>query len=141
MGTTKKCKWFELHELLPPEVCRGEEGWKLIDDKLKETIDCLREEIIQAPLICNTWHMGGSRKWSGYRTKDCPVGAARSQHKSGRAVDLLCYKYTAEQMRQMILDKQDMLPYPIRMEDGVNWLHVDVKPRDYKGDKVYLFSA
>ena len=48
---------------------------------------------------------------------------------------------TAEQMRQMILASQYDLPHYIRMEDGVSWLHVDTKPRDYKGDKVYLFSA
>lgn len=144
MGTTKKCKWFKLYELLPPEIYDEsieDELWCLIDDNLKETIDYIREHIVKAPLVCNTWHSGGDRVASGYRDKNSPVGAKYSQHKEGRAADLICSKYTAEQMRQMILSSQYDLPHYIRMEDGVNWLHVDTKPRDYKGDKVYLFSA
>ena len=144
MGTTKKCKWFEIKELIPPDIYDKsieEELWCLIDDNLKEVLDFIREYIVKAPLTCNNWHIGGERVASGYRDQNCPVGAKHSQHKEGRAADLICSKYTAEQMRQMILDKQDMLPYPVRIEDGVNWLHVDTKPRDYKGDKVYLFSA
>ena len=144
MGTTKKCKWFEIKELIPPDIYDKsieEELWCLIDDNLKEVLDFIRDYIVKAPLTCNNWHIGGERVASGYRDQNCPVGAKHSQHKEGRAADLICSKYTAEQMRQMILDKQDMLPYPVRIEDGVNWLHVDTKPRDYKGDKVYLFSA
>lgn len=141
MGTDKRCKWFDLRELLPPEIYRGEGQWPLIDDRLKAVIDCIREEIVKAPMICNTWHMGGNRKWSGYRPQDCPVGAAKSQHKEGKAVDLLCYKYTAEQMRQMIEENADRLPYPIRIERDVTWLHIDVKDMDYKGKKIYFFSA
>lgn len=142
MKEIKKCKWFELHELLPPEVYRGkDDGWELIDDRLKEVIDVLRGEIIKAPLICNTWWMNGNRKWSGYRTANCPVGTAKSQHKLGKAVDLLCYKYSAEQMRQMIEAQAEKLPYPVRIEKGVSWLHIDVKDMDYKGKKIYFFNA
>lgn len=144
MGTTKRCKWFEIRELIPPDIYDKsieDELWCLIDDNLKEVLDFIREHIVKAPLTCNNWHLGGSRVASGYRDRNCPVGAKYSQHKEGRAADLICSKYTAEQMRQMILASQCDLPHYIRMEDGVDWLHVDTKPRDYKGDKVYLFSA
>ena len=144
MGTTKKCKWFEIRELIPPDIYDKsieDELWCLIDDNLKEVLDFIREHIMKAPLVCNNWHLGGDRVASGYRDRNCPVGAKYSQHKEGRAADLICSKYTAEQMRQMILSRQCELPHYIRIEDGVNWLHVDTKPRDYKGDKVYLFSA
>lgn len=144
MGTAKKCKWFEIRELIPPDIydkSMEEELWCLIDDNLKEVLDFIREYIVKAPLTCNNWHLGGERVASGYRDRNCPVGAKHSQHKEGRAADLICSKYTAEQMRQMILASQYDLPHYIRMEDGVSWLHVDTKPRDYKGDKVYLFTA
>jgi hypothetical protein len=41
-------------------------------------------------------------------------------------------------MRDLIIENQDKLPYNIRLEDEVSWLHVDVRDR---GVKVYLFKA
>ena len=145
-----KPKYFELHELLSPYAYKAEfytseeareRGFWLMDEKLLITIDIIRGEIIKAPLICNTWYMDGNRKYSGYREADCPVGVRNSQHKLGKAVDLVCYKYTAEQMRQMIIDNQHLLPYPIRMEADVDWLHIDVKGMDYKKKKIVLFKG
>ena len=143
-------RWFELYELLPPEVFSWEDmvakekhlqkGWSLLDNKLLETIDVVRD-IIGLPLICNTWFQNGERRNSGYRSAGCTVGAAKSQHKLGKAVDLICSKMSAEDMRRKIIQHQDKLPYPIRMEDDVNWLHIDVKEQDYKGNKIYLFKG
>lgn len=147
-----KPKYFELYELLSPYAYKAEyydseeareRGFLLMDEKLLITIDVIRGEIIKAPLICNTWYMDGNRQWCGYREPNCPVGASMSQHKLGKAVDLICYKYTAEEMRQMIIEKQDLLPYPIRMETGENisWCHIDVKDMDYKKKKIVLFKG
>lgn len=143
-------KYFRLYELLPPEVYTIEDmtakepymqkGWALMDSKLLETIDVIRD-IVGYPLICNTWYQDGSRRYSGYRTMGCTTGVAKSQHKLGKAVDLICPYMTAEEMRQVIIANKDRLPYPIRIEDGVNWLHIDVKDMDYKGEKIYLFKV
>ena len=46
---------------------------------------------------------------------------------------------TAEEARRLIIKNQILLPYPIRLEDGVSWLHLDVYNAD-KG-KVYLFKV
>ena len=149
-----KPKYFELYELLPPELytydmmvseqARERAFANYFDAKLLITIDIIRGEIVKAPLICNTWYQDGNRKNSGFRTQQCSVGAAQSQHKLGKAVDLLSNKYTAEEMRQMILTNQDKLPYPIRMEADVTWLHIDTKNRDrgpHSNEKVYLFKV
>ena len=145
-----KPKYFEVYELIPPMMYRAEyytdkeareRGYLLMDERLLETIDIIREKIIKEPLICNTWYMDGNRQWCGFRPENCPVGARQSQHKLGKAVDLVCYKYTGEQMRQMIIEKQDLLPYPIRIESDCEWLHCDIKDMDYKGKKIYLFKA
>lgn len=147
-----KPKYFELYELLPPELYKvdyyesesaRELGYELMDEKLLITIDIIRGEIVKAPLICNTWYINGSRRNSGLRTHNCTIGATNSQHKLGKAVDLVCYKYTAEQMRQMIIDNQHLLPYPIRIEvgDNISWLHIDVKDMDYKKKKIVLFKG
>lgn len=143
-------KYFEPYELLPPELytydmyvdeSARERAYELIDERLLITIDIIRGEIIKAPLICNTWYQDGNRRYSGLRTKDCKIGVRESQHKLGKAVDLICNKYTAYQMRQKILDNQHLLPYPIRIERDVSWLHIDTKDMDYKGKKIYLFKA
>lgn len=143
-------RYFELYELLPPEVFTYEDmvakekhlqkGWSYLDDKLLITIDVIRE-IIGLPLICNTWYQDGNRQYCGYRVRNCLVGASFSQHKEGKAVDLICAKMSAEDMRKKIIANQDKLPYPIRIEDGVSWLHLDCKDMDYKGKKIYLFKA
>lgn len=129
-------KWFQLYELLPPELysydmmvsedARERAFEAYFDKKLLITIDIVRD-IIGLPLICNTWFQDGNRKNCGYRTKTCSVGAENSQHKLGKAVDLICHKMSAEDMRQKIKANEDKLPYPIRIEDGVNWLHIDTK--------------
>ena len=149
MGEKYYPKYFQLYELLPPEVFTIEDmtakekymqkGWYLLDNKLLETIDVIRE-MIGKPLICNTWYQDGNRKYCGYRTVGCTTGAAKSQHKLGKAADLICPYMSAEEMRQTIKANADKLPYPIRIEDGVNWLHIDVKDMDYKGEKIYFFK-
>lgn len=149
-----KPKYFELYELMPPELytydmmvseeARERAFANYFDEKLLVTIDIIRGEIIKAPLICNTWYQDGNRKYSGLRPTNCTVGSEMSQHKLGKAVDLLSNKYTAEEMRQMIKEHQDLLPYPIRLEDGVNWLHIDTKERTrghHCNDKIYCFKG
>lgn len=143
-------RYFELYELLPPEVFTYDDmiakekhlqkGWKYLTHELLITIDVVRE-IIGYPLICNTWYQDGNRRYCGWRPRNCLIGAAFSQHKEGNAVDLICPNMTAEQMRQRIKENQDKLPYPIRIEDKVSWLHLDLKDIDYKGEKIYFFNA
>ena len=148
-----KPKYFELYELLPPEVytydmmvseeARERAFAKFFDYKLLVTIDVVRE-IIGYPLICNTWFQDGNRKNCGFRTQQCEVGAAQSQHKLGKAVDLICHKMSAEEMRQKIEANKDKLPYQIRIERAVNWLHLDTKGSDSKRDinqKIIYFNG
>ena len=142
-------KWFELYELLPPDeytladyenIKENQPGWCKLDERLLITVDVIRG-IIGEPLICNTWFQDGSRRFSGLRSRNCKIGASMSMHKEGKAADLICRKYTGEQMRQMIVENQDKLPYPIRIESNVEWLHFDLKDMDYKGNKIYFFKG
>ena len=48
-----------------------------------------------------------------------------SAHHLGIGGDLSSPEMTAEEMIRKIEDNSDLLPYPIRMEKGVNWLHID----------------
>ena len=66
-------KYFELYELLPPElyvgdlytseIARQRAFASYFDTKLLITIDKVRD-IIGKPLICNTWFQDGNRRKS-----------------------------------------------------------------------------
>ena len=57
----------------------------------------------------------------------------------GKAGDFTVAGMTAEEARQKIKQFQHLLPCPIRLEEGVSWLHFDVMPND-AGVKVYGFT-
>lgn len=58
----------------------------------------------------------------------------------GRAFDVTVSGMEAEAARKIIVDDSDKLPYPIRLEDGVSWLHVDTMDLCNE-QKVTLFKA
>ena len=84
-------------------------------------------------MIANTHHWGGAHQYRGWRSGDCEIGAKYSQHKFGRALDLVPAEVTAEEIRQDIkLRKRgNIFQYITCIEDGVGWLHFDT--RNYKG--------
>jgi hypothetical protein len=47
-------------------------------------------------------------------------------HVRWQAVDFDVQGRTAEEMRQWIVTNQAKLPYPVRLEKGVSWVHMDV---------------
>ena len=138
-----KCKWFKLSELLPQELFKDEnKGWDIFDERLKITLDAIRE-ILGVPLICNNWKHGGSRGHSGARTKNSPyfrLGSYHSVRKDRKvmAADVISTRMTAQEMRDILARNHSKLPYPIRIEEGVNWLHVDVA--EVVGYKIYFFK-
>ena len=135
----KATKHFNTEELVSKQVYDviGDDAIKLFDPKALESLEAIRE-ILNVPLICNNWVEGGSRDDCGYRDKLCTIGAAKSAHKEGKAFDLISNKMCVQEMRDIILKNQDLLPHNIRIEDGVGWLHFDTRD---KGIKVYLFKA
>lgn len=126
-------KWFQPCELVSREAWR-KRGAKVIlgiDTRLLITIDTLREILEEinpskAALLCNDWLYGGGRQYSGLRLPDDKYYTEFSAHSRGKAVDLISRHYTAEQLRQIILDNRERFPYLTRMEKDVNWLHLDV---------------
>lgn len=139
-----KCKYFKLYELLPKSLYEDEDtGWELIDERLLRTIDFVRE-LLGVPLTVNTWKQGGSRGYSCARTPDCKEYSKGSYHsvradRKVMACDMVSNTLTAAEMRKKIKDSADSLPYPIRLENGVAWLHVDVAEKT--GYKIYVFNA
>ena len=125
-----KCKYFKIQEVVPPQVFhdRGEKAWQLLDDRILRVADLLREQFGTA--IVNNWHVGGDYQWSGLRTPDSPYYSPYSQHTCGRALDIKFSNATAEEVRTWIKENEDVLwdlGICVTLEEGVSWLHVDVR--------------
>jgi hypothetical protein len=61
-----------------------------------------------------------------------------SPHMTGQGVDFDVQGLLAEEVRQWLIKNPNLLPYPIRLEAGVSWVHLDT--RDTGIQKVTLFN-
>lgn len=145
----EKSKYFKIQELVCPDVYKkyGEQAWMFIDPELIETLDIIREKVLCQPMVVNNWINGGSYTQRGLRCNLCQLVKDKtmvgklylSAHNFGKAIDATVQGMSAEDARKLIIKNQILLPHPIRLEDGVSWLHLDVYDAD-KG-KVYLFKT
>ena len=146
---TYKPKNFSLDELVCPHVFKthGERAWSFFDEKLLRSIQEIRE-LIDKPITINNWNKGGSFSQRGCRCTACKMikdkaNAGKSYvsaHILFRALDFDVEGYTAQQVRDFIVKNQDKLPYPIRLEGGVNWVHIDTYDFD-QNKKIEIFTV
>lgn len=148
----KKLKqYFKIEELVCPHVYnkyREEQMWSFFSMAALETLLVLREYIIQKPFIINNWKSGGSYSQRGLRCNICAIPKEKtnlekvymSAHCTGEAYDITVQGMSAEEAHQLIIKNKDNLPYPIRLEDGVSWLHVDTYDMG-NGKKITLFRV
>ena len=134
-------KYFKIQELVPPETFKvlGDDCWEFFPDSSIMMLDGARE-FFGKPVTVNNWLWGGAFKYRGYRPPECPVGAPRSYHRSGRAFDLDVKGMPAEEVRRHIVDNQDnpLLIWINRMEKDVSWVHIDSGEGK---NRIYLFKG
>ncbi len=132
-------KHFKLYELVPKATLAhmGERAWLLLDHRILIAGDQVRD-FFGAPCTVNTWHDGGDKDSRGWRPGDDPDGAEHSQHKYGRALDLIIQGVTGAEARDVILNHQEHFPFISRIEDGTPHLHFDCAPVFHRG--IYLFD-
>jgi hypothetical protein len=138
-------KHFKLYELVSQDffdinIDRGVNVWFVFDFRLLWTIDALREK--WGPMVANTWYWDGSNEYRGYRDKHCPIGADLSQHKFGRAVDLIPLQAPVDEIRKDIIDKPYHPSYQhiTCIEDKVSWLHIDCRNWDKRSDNILIIN-
>lgn len=131
----KANKYFIIQEL----VCKhtymqfGERAWQFLDTELLHTLLVIRKAI-NKPIYINNWDSGGPLSQRGLRCNICQLVKDKtkansiylSSHCNGAGVDFDVSGMTAEQVRQWITKNEVLLPYPIRLESGVTWVHLDV---------------
>ena len=141
-----KATHFQLHELVCNHVYKkyGEQAWQFLDPRLIKTIDWIRDTF-NKPITINDYHWKGTDTQSGVRCNICNLVKKKtdkgivymSGHQEGQAVDFSVKDMTAGEVRRWLKQHEDNLSYPIRLEDGVSWVHCDVRDA---GQKVYIFN-
>lgn len=129
-------KHFDVREFVDPETYHkfGNSALLVMDIRILKLADNIRE-YFGAPMIINNWHSGGPYRNRGFRKGNASVGADYSQHKFGRALDYSINGFTAEEVRKVILDNQDIFPFNeiCAMELGTSWVHNDVRLIKHNG--------
>ena len=136
-------RFFQVRELVCSHVFGkwGERSWQFLSTDYLHNLLVIRRDILQMPMVCN--HDGAEQR--GLRCNMCKMvkekkAAYLSSHILGRAGDFSVQGLTAQEARARIRAMQNLLPYPMRMEGGVSWLHIDTLPQFGITEKVYEFT-
>lgn len=138
-------RYFKLSEIVCPHVLgvHGSRSWQFFETEVLRVLLLLRVVVLGVPLVCN--HDKHTQR--GYRCNLCELVKDATVHgrlyltpHNGRGFDLTSNKMTAEEMRKRIVQNAAVFPVPIRIEDGVSWLHIDTVDNG-KGVMVYRFKA
>ena len=138
-------QYFNIKELVCPHTLKEwkEKSWQFLTTEILHTLLVIRRDILKVPLVCNT----STLTQRGLRCNLCEVVKNKtmnnilylSSHHNGLGLDLSSPKMSAENMRKLIKQNADLLPYPIRMENDVNWLHIDCYD-NCDGHKINFFD-
>lgn len=136
-------QFFTIKELVCEHTLArfGNKAWQFFDTDTLHTLLVIRKDILKVPLTCNI----NSVYQRGLRCNICPLVKSKqtnylSAHVMGKGFDFVSQDMSAAQMRSLIVQHQDLLPIPIRLEGGVSWLHVDTFQTNDK-NKVTIFNV
>lgn len=136
--------YFQIRELVCDHVFSawGQRAWQFLDTEYLHNLLIIRRDILKAPMTCN--HSNANQR--GLRCNRCQLVKEKtrlylSSHVLGKAGDFTVEGMTAQEARHLIRNNANLLPYPLRMEGGVSWLHIDTLPQYGITSKIYEFSA
>lgn len=131
--TVKIPEGFTAEELVPPEVFAllGDLSVRIFDPAVFDVLKQLRADF--GPLIINNWHRKGEFRYRGFRPLTYDGGAPKSQHRLAGAIDCHSPTIPTSDLRAKVIAKaranEGAYAKIGAIEDGVNWLHFDVRPR------------
>lgn len=136
-------QYFSIKELVCPHVYSkfGETAWMFLSTPLLHTLLVIRRDILQKPMTINN---SSNYTQRGLRCNMCQIvksknSAYLSAHVLGEGCDFTSPNVSAEDIRKLIAENEDKLPYKIRLEKDVNWVHVDCY--DNSDNKISYFKA
>lgn len=137
-------RFFDVDELVCNHTLERHKdaSWRFLDTMYLWSLLVIRRDILRKPIYCNNHSAGQHQR--GLRCNLCELVKSKnrvylSAHVLARGGDFTVVGMTAEEARQQIKKFQHLLPCPIRVEEGVSWLHFDVMPND-AGVKVFGFT-
>ncbi len=141
---TQLRQYFQITELVCPHTYSewDERSWQFLDTAFLHNLLVIRRDILKTPMTCNH----GTQLQRGLRCNMCELVQQKdevylSSHLFGKAGDFTVKGMTAQEARSLIRNNAHLLPYPLRMEAGVSWLHFDVLPQYGITEKVYEFTS
>ncbi len=128
--------YFKIEELVSKQVLLkyGEKRcWFFFDPRILELLLWVRVEI-NNPITINNWSFGGFFSQRGLRENTCSIVMSKninnqiylSAHVLGMAFDFDVKGMSAEQVRKWLKDNKENAPHSFRLEEKVNWVHIDV---------------
>jgi len=137
-------KYFKIVDMVCPHIYvkMGEWAWVYVDPRLQAVMVWVRESLAR-PIYVNRFARHLTQR--GVRCNLCSVVHEKtdkcecylSPHLFGAACDFDVKGMTAWEVRDWIWQHQEDLPYPVRLESGVSWVHLDIfNTSNYK---VYRF--
>lgn len=136
--------YFSIKELVCDHTYQrwGEASWQFLDTEFLHCLLIIRRDILKSPMVCN----GNAQTQRGLRCNKCAIVKNKanvylSPHILGKAGDFTVKGMSAEQARTKIKLLSHILPYNIRLENGVSWLHFDVLPQYGTTKKTHEFNA
>lgn len=133
-------RYFDIKELVCPHVYDkfGLYAWQFFDPRLLDVTLVIREAVNRR-IFVNNWYLGGQFSQRGFRCNICPLVKEKTALEKlyvtphqGFALDFDIEGMTAEESRKWIKDNQILLPHPIRLEDDVNWVHLDTRSDGFR---------
>ena len=136
-------RYFQVSELVCTHIHSkwGARSWQFLSTDYLHNLLVIRRDILQVPMTCN--HSGANQR--GMRCNRCELvkekkAAYIPSPVLGKAGDFTVKGLTAQEARSRIRNNAHLLPYPLRMEAGVDWLHIDTLPQFGITEKVYEFQ-
>ena len=136
-------KYFQIEELVCPHCITkfGDKSWQFLSTELLSTIYILRTKVLKKPMLVN--HANLTQR--GLRCNMCSLVKTKkniylSAHELGKAIDFNVSGVTAEEVRQIIKNNISEFKYPIRLEEGCSWVHIDCYTLD-SDSKLVTFTV
>lgn len=145
----KKFKeYFKVQEVVSKRVYNlyGDASIRFLDLRLLHSLIIIRE-CLKKPITINNWHIGGTLQQRGLRENISDIvkdltsknKLYLSAHMFGKAFDFDVQNMSAEDVRIWIGKNANILPYKVRLENRVTWVHLDVIYEE-KNNKVTYFN-